>query len=109
MSVLRILGALGPVLAAAILRTDRRIIRRLRSAQATEATRALPIAGSGPLAGWRLRRLVGAGALAMPAEGRYFLVETGWRAWRIRRRRRALAILAILLSVLLLILWMSAV
>jgi hypothetical protein len=95
MSVPGILTALGPLLAAAILGTDRRIVRRLRRARATEPARAVAFGDPNALVVWRLRRLLGAGALAMPVSGSYFIVEPGWRAYRARRRRRGLTMLAI--------------
>ena len=101
MSVAGIITPLGPVLAAAILRTDRRIVRRLRRASATEPARAVAFGNPNALVAWRLRRLLGAGALAMPVSGSYFIVEPGWRAYRARRRRRALTMLAIVAAIFL--------
>jgi hypothetical protein len=82
----------------------RRIVRRLRNANATEAARACPIPDGRLLVSWRLRRLVAAGALATHAPGAYYLVESGWCAWRARRRRRALTIVGIVILATLLVL-----
>ena len=70
-------------------------MRRLRRARATEPARAVAFGNPNALVAWRLRRLLGAGALAMPVSGSYVIDEPGWRAYRARRRRRALTVLAI--------------
>jgi hypothetical protein len=84
------IGALGPLVAAAIVGTDRRIQRKLRQAQAVAPDRATAIAGHSPLVRWRLSRLTAVGAVHALADGRYYLDEAGWQRYRWRRRRRAL-------------------
>ena len=89
------LAPLGPLIAAAIVGTDRKIIAHLRSAGAVTPERATPLHFRRPLAGWRIRRLVAGGALGNPSPDQYFLVEAGWQAYGRIRRRRALTIIAI--------------
>ena len=95
MSALKALAPLAPLIAAAIVGTDRKIIAHLRRAGAITPERATPLHLRRPFVGWRTRRLVAAGALGNPAPDRYFLVEDGWRAYGRIRRRRALTIVAI--------------
>ena len=89
------LAPLAPLIAAAIVGTDRKIIAHLRSAGAVTPERATPLKLRRPLAGWRTRRLVAAGALRNPSPDRYFLVEEGWQAYGRIRRRRGLTMVAI--------------
>jgi len=89
------LAPLGPLIAAAIVGTDRKIIAHLRSAGAVTPERATPLHLRRPLAGWRIRRLVAAGAVRNPSPDRYFLVEEGWQAYGRIRRRRGLTMVAI--------------
>ena len=105
MSVPQILTMLGPAAAIAILRTDRRILRKLRNAGATEPAHAVTFGDPHALLAWRLRRLLDAGAVAMSAPGSYVIVESGWRAYRARRRRRILTVLAIVIPAFL-VFWM---
>lgn len=93
------------LLLALILRADRKILRRLREASATDAQRAIEIERGGLVWNWRLDRLAGAGALRQVSPGRYYLDEAGWSAYRRKRRMRALVVLAILLVVLLFFAW----
>jgi hypothetical protein len=90
-------GAIFPVLAAAVLGTDRRILRRLRAARATSPGEAVVITSGSPLMRWRLGRLAGAGALHSVEHDRYYLDEEGWRRFRQRRRLRALRIIGVAL------------
>ena len=92
------LAPLGPLIAAAIVGTDRKIIAHLRSAGAVTPERATPLKLRRPLAGWRTRRLVAAGALRNPSPDRYFLVEEGWQAYGRIRRRRGLTMVAIVVG-----------
>jgi hypothetical protein len=92
------LAPLGPLIAAAIVGTDRKIIAHLRSAGAVTPERATPLKLRRPLAGWRTRRLVAAGALRNPSPDRYYLVEEGWQAYGRIRRRRGLTMVAIVVG-----------
>ena len=98
MSGLKLLAPLGPLIAAAIVGTDRKIIAHLRSAGAVTPERATPLHLRRPLAGWRIRRLVAAGAVRNPSPDRYFLVEEGWQAYGRIRRRRAVTIVVIVVA-----------
>jgi hypothetical protein len=89
------------LLAVVILRTDRRLLGRLREGGATSPERAIDLGALNPLGDWRLRRLVSEGAFHPSGNGRYFLDEAGYAAYRSRRRRRALVVLAILLLAIL--------
>ena len=94
MSDLKVLAPLGPLIAAAIVGTDRKIIYHLRSAGANTPDRATAIHLRRPLVGWRTRRLLAAGALGNPSPDLYFLIEDGWQAYGRIRRRRALTVIA---------------
>jgi hypothetical protein len=99
------IGALGPLVAAAIVGTDRRIQNQLRQAQAVEPDRAAAIAAHSPLVRWRLSRLTAVGAVHAVADGRYYLDEAGWQQYRWQRRRRALSIVGGVLVATLGFLW----
>jgi len=88
---------IGPVIAAAIVATDRRIHRQLESAGATTAERAIVFTTGSPLIRWRLRRLSRAGAVQVEAGGRHYLDPVGWRQYRRQRRVRALSVLGVVL------------
>ena len=103
--VLQIIGALVPILAAVLLKTDRRIVRRLLDVGATSPQRAVMLRVPGPIGLMRLRRLTGAGAIVETAPGYYFLAEPEWDAYRTRRRLRALAIVAIVVPAVLFLIW----
>ena len=98
MSALKLLAPLGPLIAAAIVGTDRAIIAHLRTAGAVTSDRATALQFRRPLAAWRIRRLVAAGALRSPSPDRYFLVEDGWRNYGRVRRRRALTMVSIAIA-----------
>lgn len=87
-------GAFG----AAIVRTDRRIVRTLSDAGATGPATAISLDG-GALQRMRVSRLTRVGALARVSGDRYHLVEPAWRAYNIRRRKRVLVAVAITLAV----------
>lgn len=96
----------GSIVAALIVRTDRRIIQDLRDADAITPERAITLHGHG-LRRARTRRLASAGAIEAASGGRYYLVEQGWRDYNARRRKRvlfAVAISAVLLLIGILIL-----
>jgi hypothetical protein len=91
------------LLAALILATDRKIVRRLRAAGATSASHAIEFDPPGPVGHARLRRMVSAGAVRETGARRYYLDETGYQAWRVVRRKRALAILGIMAVVIMML------
>ncbi len=88
------------LMAALILATDKKIVRRLRAAGATSAARAIDFDPPGPVGPARLRRMISAGAVYETGTKRYYLDEHGYLAWRAVRRKRALAILAIMAVVI---------
>lgn len=95
---------LGPLIAAAIVRTDRRIQRDLLLAQAVSPDRAAAIDVRSPLARWRLSRLTAAGAVHAVESARYYWDEAGWQQYRRQRRRRALTIVG-LFTIAVALLW----
>jgi hypothetical protein len=103
-SLWQLVAALGPVFGVAILRSDRRIERELRSARALSPDRATFISHRSPLIRWRLTRLRNAGVVR-PVDERYYWHEDSWRIFRHARRRRALAICTVLLVFLALLWW----
>ena len=88
------------LMAALILATDRKIVRRLREAGATAAGLAVELDPPGPVGRARLRRMISAGAVREAGIARYYLDEPGYRAWRAARRKRALAVLAIMICLI---------
>ena len=89
--------------AALILRTDRRIVRQLRQAEAISTDTAIPLGTSNILAGWRLNRLARAGAICQAQPEHYYLEEAGYVAFRKRRRIRVAVVICILIPLILMI------
>jgi hypothetical protein len=96
MGLVPLVGQFPTILAALILATDRKIVRRLRAAGAINAARAIEFDPPGPIGRGRLRRMLLVGAVRETDANRYYLDENNFRAWRVVRRKRALAILAIM-------------
>ena len=96
MGIVPVAGQFPTILAALILATDRKIVRRLRAAGAINATHAIDFDPPGPVGRARLRRMLSVGAVRETGANRYYLDENNFRAWRVVRRKRALAILAIM-------------
>ena len=88
-------GQFPALLAALILATDRKILRRLREAGATDPARAIAFAPPGPVGEARLRRMVSGGAVGQAAGG-YYLDEAGYLRWRAARRKRGLTMVGIM-------------
>lgn len=86
-------------MAAMILATDRKILRRLREAGATDAARAIDFHPPGPLGRARLRRMVAGGAVKRDSAGRYYLDQQGYLGWRAARRKRGLGVLALMTAI----------
>jgi hypothetical protein len=102
------LAVFPALFAAAIVRTDRRIVRTLRAADATSAASAIPLDVRFPLRRWRLERLVRQGGVQSAGSGRYYIDESAWREYRARRQRRAMTMMAILVPLTLLIIWLTS-
>ena len=101
MGLLASVGSQFPaIMAALILATDRKIVRRLREAGAVAPGLAVELDPPGPFGPARLRRMVTAGAVGTSGANRYYLDEQGYRAWRSVRRKRALVVLAIMICVI---------
>ena len=103
-----VVGAIGPVIAAAIVGTDRRIHRQLKTAAATTPAQAIALPTRSPLWRWRLRRLVGAGAVQVETSGLYYLDLVGWQRYRARRRLRAVSVIGVVLTVAAYLWWHGA-
>ena len=99
--------ALGPLIAAAIVRTDRRIQRDLLRAQAVSPDRATAIDARSPLTRWRLSRLTAAGAVHAVESARYYWDEAGWEQYGRQRRRRALSIVGLFMIAVALLWWLG--
>ena len=95
-----VVGQFPTVMAALILATDRKIVRRLRAAGATDAAHAVELDPPGPVGPARLRRMLTAGAVREIGTHRYYLDEAGFRAWRASRRKRAVVVIGIMLAVI---------
>jgi hypothetical protein len=93
------------LLAALILRTDRRIVRQLREAKASSTSSAIYLNEPHFPGSWRLIRLGNAGAIRQAQSEHYYLDEAGYAAFRKRRRQRVVVVICILIP-LLLIMWL---
>jgi hypothetical protein len=108
MLLLKPLTPLFAVLAAAIVRTDRKIVRFLTDASATSADTAIPRPHwRNPIWRWRLERMEGAGAIRQTSADKLYLDADGWAAYRASRRRRALVVLSIAVPIILLVMFLS--
>lgn len=96
MGVVPLVGQFPTILAALILATDRKIVRRLRAAGAMNAAHAIEFDPPGLVGRARLRRMLSVGAVRETGASRYYLDENNFRAWRVVRRKRALAVVAIM-------------
>ena len=96
MGLVPLVGHFPTILAALILATDRKIVRRLRAAGALNAAHAVEFEPPGPVGRARLRRMLSVGAVRETGANRYYIDQNNFRAWRVARRKRALAILAIM-------------
>ena len=102
------IAILPAIVAAAILRTDRRLVQTLRSASALSAAGAIVLAPRNTLHRWRLSRLSQVGAVHVgTTPGSVYLDESGWRAYRAKRRRRLLLVVFILGSIIALAWYLS--
>lgn len=82
------------------LASERRMIRRLRAADAVSAAHPAPLSVDTPVARYRLWRLLRAGAVVEASPGLYYLNRDGYERYRDVRRKRVLAVMAILLAIL---------
>jgi hypothetical protein len=94
---LQLFPPLAVIVAVAMTRTDRKLLARLRDAQATSPDSALMLDTLSGFAAMRLRRLTDGGAVVATPDGRHFLDEEGWQHYRSERRRRALGAIAVVL------------
>lgn len=105
--ILQLTGTIASILAGAMVATDRRLIRRLRGADAVSPETAIPIPARWLLVRLRLARLRGSGAVVESGSDRFYLDVAGYEAYRRARRRRAITLLAVLLPLILVVWWMS--
>jgi len=96
------------MIAVVIIGTDRRIVRTFRDTRATSPESGIPLTPRNPIWRWRLRRLVGRGAVVHVDPDRWYLDETGWKAYRSWRRRRVVTVLAILIPLVALYAWLDS-
>ena len=89
MGLVPFVGQFPTILAALILATDRKIVRRLRGAGAINAAHAIELDPPGPVGRARLRRMLLVGAVRETGATRYYIDENNFRAWRVARRKRA--------------------
>ena len=102
------IAILPALVAAAILRTDRRLVQTLRSASALSAAGAIVLAPRNTLHRWRLRRLAQVGAVHVgTTPGSIYLDESGWHAYRSMRRRRLLLVVLALVPIIALVWYVS--
>ena len=94
-----LIGQFPALMAAMILATDRKILRRLREGGATDAARAIDFHPPGPIGPARLRRMVSGGAVKRDAAGRCYVDERGYAAWRAARRKRGLGVVAVMTAI----------
>lgn len=93
----QILSVIVMVIAAAIRRTDRKLVRRLRAMRATAPADAAPLPDLHALASWRLERLMDWGVIRKLEDDRYFLDEAGLQARRKKILLRVLPAMALVL------------
>jgi hypothetical protein len=105
--LLRLVSAVGWLVAVAMLATERRIIRGLHRAAAASPASAVPVRTWSPIARFRLARLRSAGAVVAADGDRFYLEPEGYARYRRARRRRALTVLAVALPLILLLWWVT--
>jgi hypothetical protein len=81
--------------AAAVVRKEKKVVRRFREAGATSTSTAQPLEHVGVTKGLGLRRLRERAVIREAASNRYYLDEEVWEAVR-RMRRRVVAILLVI-------------
>jgi hypothetical protein len=99
------LSAIPAILAALVLRTDRRLVAELEAAGALTPATAAALAPRRALVRWRLARLSRAGAIGHSAAGGVYLDASGWAAYRRRRRRRVLLTLVVVVPLIIASAW----
>jgi hypothetical protein len=109
--MLDVLRALGPALflvAAALVGSRRRVIRRFEQARAFSEAAALAPGSPRGLHRWWLARLTAVSVLQEAPGGAVWLDRNALAAYRSVRRRRALLIAGVLLAVVAAWWWMAA-
>ena len=106
--LLRIATTVVWVVVIALLASERRIVRTLRRADATGPGRATTLAARTPLSRFRLRRLIGGGAVVAAGDGRFYLDRDGFARYRRSRRRRALVVASVALPLIAVLWWVNA-
>ncbi len=91
----------APVVAAAIVAKEKRIVTAFRNAGATSPDRAARLDDLGIHRGIALRRLQRDAVLRLAAADRWYLDEPSWQAVRGIRRRLALVMLVLMAIALL--------
>jgi hypothetical protein len=105
--ILRLIAAVGWLVATALIGAERGIVRRLRRKGAVDPASAVSLHLRSPLTRLRLARLLNAGAVASTDPERVYLDADGYLRYRHARRRRALTVLAIALPLIAALWWLS--
>jgi hypothetical protein len=105
--ILRLLALLIGAAVMALLATDRRLIRTLRSAGADRPQNAKPLTVRSPLTRLRFHRLCNAGVIVQVSDGWCYLDPDAFAQYRRGRRQRALIVLAVLLPAMGVIWWLN--
>ena len=91
----------APMIAAAIMRTEKDIVAAFRAANATAPDRAISVHPSAPLEVVAWRKLVARAIVRPAAPDRFYLHEESWdRFLKLRRKMLLLALSAVLLFTL---------
>ena len=106
--ILHLAGGLAWLLVAAMIGSEKSLLRRLRGASAVDPQSAVSLEPRSPLSRFRLRRLEGAGAVVLTASGRRYLDAAGLARYRRSRQRRALKIVIVAVPLLVLFAWYMA-
>jgi hypothetical protein len=94
------------LVALILRRTERRVVRRLRSAQASSPEGAIELPRFNALGRWQLSRMESAGAVVSTEPHVFYFVEEGYSAFRRGRRKRAAVVFSILAAIVVVVLLM---
>lgn len=100
-------SSMAGIVAARALRTDRKIVKRLRQAGATSTTRAIHLDPLTPFQRRRLLRLERHGVVRMGAPERWFLDEQAWIGLQRSRRWSAVAAISLMVVTIVALVWWS--
>ena len=107
--LLRLFPSLVFLLALAIRKSERRVVRALQAEGATEPGKAVGLPWTGGLERRILGRLHSAGAVHVVEAGKYYLAAEGYHQYRMRRRKRAAVMILVVLVLAGVMWWRSGV